>query len=177
MKSTISKYKLKRELKNIARNVKSVMLSEVNSCGIVCLVNDKQDLAKNSKFKEELMNKGVRNIEMLYVIKDRKSFEDIKLPEENTLILKSETSMFNAPSKAKTKSFINKEFQILIDITQSNNDAVNYIVGLSKAYFKVGPLRVGELSLYDLEIQTNENNDFKYFCDQIVLYLEMIKTK
>ncbi|MCI5057268.1 MAG: hypothetical protein MRY83_14230 [Flavobacteriales bacterium] len=177
MKSAISKYTLKQRLKKAQRKVKAVMLSQVKSCGVIATVNDKNQLEKVQKFKKALEKKGVSKVDILCVSNDKKVLETLNISEDQLLIIKTDTSWLNLPKKLKTQRFINEKFGLLIDVTQKSHPAIDFVIGLSKAGFKVGPKRTDDLEIYDLEIDANADKSFQYLCDQVLHYLEMIKTK
>ncbi len=80
---------------------------------------------------------------------------------------------YNKPNNPNTQDFINSKFDILIDLSIVEDFPIQYIVGLSKAQFKVGCVKENE-NYYDFMINLEEKKQLQYFIEQLNHYLEMI---
>ena len=81
---------------------------------------------------------------------------------------------YSKPNNPNTQEFINTQFDILIDLSIVEDFPIQYIVGLSKAKFKVGSVKENK-NFYDFMIQLANKNDLKYFIQQLEHYFGMIK--
>ena len=82
---------------------------------------------------------------------------------------------FYKPSNPIIKNFVNREFDILIDLHTGNSIPFKYIVAMSKARFKIGKYEKGSTSFYDFMISTRENLALPQFIEQVNHYLKSFK--
>jgi len=80
---------------------------------------------------------------------------------------------YGKPNNPVTEKFINRETDILIDLSLENFFPIQYIVGLSKARFKSGRFIEGD-SYYDLMIDIRKNNELSSFIKHLKHYLSTI---
>lgn len=79
------------------------------------------------------------------------------------------------PNTSDVKDFIDKPFDILINLSLEELVSLEYIAALSKAHLRIGP-STDKLYCYDLMIDVgNENLDF--FIAQIDYFLNTVKNK
>ncbi len=79
------------------------------------------------------------------------------------------------PSNPIVKNFVNREFDILIDLHTGNSIPFKYIVAMSKARFKIGKYEKGSTSFYDFMISTRENLALPQFIEHVNHYLKSFK--
>jgi len=89
---------------------------------------------------------------------------------------KKRLNWFNKPTSSSAEQFIEKEFDLLVDLTIEKFFPLEYILGASKAKFKLGRF-YEENNYYDLMIDIDKNKDLEFFIEQIKHYLSLIKTK
>ena len=77
------------------------------------------------------------------------------------------------PKNTDAIRFINKEFDILIDLTLEYYFLLDYILTLSLARFKVGRFH-DERKCYDMMIYMKDGLTIEYFITQVVHYMERI---
>ncbi len=70
--------------------------------------------------------------------------------ESINTIFSSDINLLKRPRKSLTKPFTEKKFDILINLTDGTNRAMNYICAKSKAKFKVSHIQTGDI--FDLII-------------------------
>jgi hypothetical protein len=90
---------------------------------------------------------------------------------------KEDFNWFYKPQGRKVVGFMSESFDILIDLRLNRSIPLLFIVGLSRAHFKVG--RFGEKfkDFYDLMIDIDGKADLPYFTTQIEHYLSMLNEK
>ena len=81
---------------------------------------------------------------------------------------------YGKPKDHAVDFFIDKEFDILLDLNLKDISTIDYIVGMSKAKYKVGKLK-SQNKLYDMMIDTNKTNTLDFLITQIEVYLSMFK--
>ena len=84
---------------------------------------------------------------------------------------------FEKPSNKFIDDFINKEFDILIDFNLNNNLSSTYIVGVSKAKFKLGVFDENKTDIYDFMIKLEDSTNLNEFIKQLIHYLTILKIK
>jgi len=81
------------------------------------------------------------------------------------------------PSGTFLNSFLEEEFDVLIDLNLDDHFPLKYISTLSRARFKVGKFSNENEKIQDLLIDIAPNKTFKYFLQQVDIYLDMINKK
>ena len=90
---------------------------------------------------------------------------------------RKDLNWYKLPKSDYINTFINKEYDILIDLSTSNDLILQYIIGLSKAKFKVGRQRRGFEKYFDLMIRIKKRVPMRDFADQAIHYLTVLKSK
>jgi hypothetical protein len=72
------------------------------------------------------------------------------------------------------KNFVNKEFDMLIDLHTGNSLPFRYVVAMSKAKFKIGKYDSKVARFYDFMISTEEHIALPQFIEQVNHYLKKI---
>lgn len=97
-------------------------------------------------------------------------------PSYHIISAKNDLDMWYTPKAEVKEKFRSYAADILIDLTRSNNYAMQYLLLQHPATFKVG-VRNSELDLYDLTISVTENTDMKHLFGHILFYLQTIRSK
>ena len=92
------------------------------------------------------------------------------------LLTKKDISILQKPSEKIEKSFLNSEYDLLIDLTTREILPLKYLLGISKALCRCGMKKEG-YSFYDLEIEVPAKIKGIELLEQILHYLNAIKTK
>ena len=83
---------------------------------------------------------------------------------------------YGAPKNDYIHEFINKEFDILIDLSLDDVFVFKYISGLSRSKFKVGRHNDNYLDCFDLMIKMEPTATLEAFIEQVVHYLVVFKS-
>jgi hypothetical protein len=81
------------------------------------------------------------------------------------------------PSGTFVRSFLEEEFDVLIDLNFEDHFPLTYLSTLSNAHFKVGKFSTENQQIFDLLIDTAKGKTFKYLLQQVDIYLQMINKK
>jgi hypothetical protein len=165
--------------KKITRNKRRIYYSNidlVNTIGIVWDASRPEEFISLTRFHLKMQE---RNID----VKILGFFPGKNLPDQFTAIRfltffrKGELNLFYIPVCAECNSFINKKFDILIDINFRKLFPLHYISALSNSAFKVG-LYDSETndSPFDLMMEIKNPVDIENYLNQIVQYLTMINS-
>lgn len=168
----MSRFILKNKIANHNREKNTHGFSSARTCGVVFNATDKDDYEKALKFIAYIQELGIETDAVGYVHK--RELMSFFLPHKNIdYFSKKNLNLFGVPNNPYIEDFVEKKFDILIDICFEEFFPVEYIVSLSKAAFKVGrqlPYR----NYYDLMINIKDNNDLEYFINQIKHYLSIL---
>ena len=167
---------LKKRISRVNRKMKYNNFSEVKTIGVVWNASKYEEFQSLARFHQRMME---RNIDVKII----GYYHDKNLPDQYTAIRyltcirKSETNLFHIPSSDEAKSFINNNFDILVDINSEKLFTLNYITILSRAAFKVGIFEnESEESPFDLMMEIKKPVNIEDYLKQVIQYLEMIKS-
>ena len=71
---------------------------------------------------------------------------------------------------------MNKEFDMLIDLSLESCFSIQYIAGSSKAKFKVGRFGINPLNFYDLMLQVDDKIKLEDYLKYIKHYLTILNS-
>jgi hypothetical protein len=110
-------------------------------------------------------------------------FPGKNLPDQYTAIRyltcmrRKELNFFFLPGSSEANSFINNEFDVLIDINFKKLLPLQYITSYSNAAFKVGLFETETVDTpFDLMIEIKNPVDIDIYLVQVIQYLEMINS-
>ncbi|CAN5463931.1 hypothetical protein BH11BAC2_BH11BAC2_25360 [soil metagenome] len=79
------------------------------------------------------------------------------------------------PVSPIVRNFVEKEFDILIDMHTGNSIPFRYIVGSSAAKFKIGKYEKASTRFYDFMISTGEQLTLSQFIEQVNHYFKLFQ--
>lgn len=147
----------------------------VRSIGIVWNASNHEDFQALARFHQKMQE---RNIE----VKILGFYNGKHLPDQYTAIRyltclrKSETNIFYIPESSESQAFINRNFDILIDINFEKIFQLLYVTKLSKASLKVGLFDPEADTPFDMMMEIMSPVKVDEYLNQVIQYLEMIKT-
>ncbi len=167
---------LKKKLQKKNRKVFYSDIDQVKKIGIVWDATQVNEFNCLSKFYQKMHD---RNIDVNII----GYFPGKILPDQYTAIRyltcirREELNFFYHPISSESDTFINKKFDILIDINFTNLLTLKYLSSLSNAAFKVG-LFDNEKSEtpFDLMMELSNPPNVENYLEQTLHYLEMIHT-
>jgi hypothetical protein len=151
-------------------------IEQVKNIGIVWDASSTEEFGYLSKFHQRMSdNKAEVNI-LGY-------FSGNSLPNQYTairylsIIKKEELNFFYQPVSSEINTFINKNFDVLIDLNFKKLLPLKYISSLSNARLKVGLFEpeTGNTT-FDLMMEIKTPVNVEEYLKQVVHYLEMIKS-
>ena len=167
---------LRNKAGNIERRRVYKNFNLVKSIGIVWDAANKEEFQALSKFHQQL---NERNIDVQII----GYYNEKNLPDKYTAIRylscirKYELNLLYIPKSDDTQAFINKKFDVLIDINFDKLFILRYITILSNALFKVGLSEPeNNSSPFDLMMEIKKPVSIENYLKQIVQYLEMMNS-
>jgi len=168
---------LSKRLEKISRKVYYSEIGQVKNIGIVWDASKIREFTFLSRFHQKMHEQ--RNIEVKII----GYYPGKELPDQYTAIRylscirKNELNFFYTPVSTETDFFIKTRFDVLIDINFDNIFPLNYITSLSVSGFKVGIYdSINNSSVFDLMIELKKPYQVENYLDEVIRYLEMIKS-
>jgi hypothetical protein len=167
---------LSKRMDKTKRKVFYSDFSQVKSIGIVWDASNTGDFAGLSRFYQKMHEKSID-------VKILGYFGGKELPDQYTAIRyltcfrKKELNFFYHPSSFEVDHFIRNRFDILIDINFERIIPLEFVSSLSKSSFKVGLFESEKNNCdFDLMMEIKKPIDIDHYLNQVVYYLEMIKS-
>jgi len=148
----------------------------VKSIGIVWNASNEEEFQALAKFHQQMQERNIDAHVIGY-------YDGKNLPDKYTAIRyfscirKHEVNLFYIPKSDDTQAFINKKFDVLIDINFDKLFTLRYITLISNALFKVGLSDSENHSApFDLMMEIKKPVSIDNYLKQIVQYLEMMNS-
>jgi len=90
---------------------------------------------------------------------------------------KKNLNFLNLPKKEPLKEFLEKEYDIIINLCITNNIYLHYMSTITNSKLKIGPYNSEFESCYDFMIHIDEETDINSFVSSVETYLKMINNK
>ncbi|MBN2668988.1 MAG: hypothetical protein JXR60_07150 [Bacteroidales bacterium] len=164
---------LKGRLKKFQRQVRFHNFSSAKSVGVIFNATHQSNY-ENAKSFIELLKKDGLKAEALGFVDSKQVLDFYTHTNELDFFSKKNLNWFGKPNNPNTQAFIEKPFNILIDLTLDEDFPVQYIVALSNAEFKVGAQKTIN-NFYDFRIDLGENPQFEVLSKELIRYINMIK--
>ncbi len=170
----VGSYFLKKEMRIRKRDVQSLGLDNARSIGIVFNARDEHTFKLIRDFSDEMRGGGLRTVKALGFVPRKEVAAFLQSSQDFDFFSREDFNWYYKPQGRKVVGFISEPFDILIDLRIKRFVPLLFIVGLSRAQFKVGRFADGCKEFYDLMIDIEEGSDLSYFIGQIKHYLSMI---
>jgi hypothetical protein len=162
-------------MKSVKRRKTVHNFNSARTAGVLFTADESTDFSLINSFLNDLINKEMKVFALAY-IPSKHVPNDLSANRKINFFTKKELSFSFTPKSQLAESFINKEIDLLIDLTSEKYFPAIYINNLSKAAFKVGSADA-EKKDFDLMFSLKENHDMHYFIEQIKHYLSQIKNE
>ncbi len=161
---------LNQKLSQININRTSVEFDIAKSIGILFDATDPSSRNKVTAYAQSLIKNG-KNVSLLGFVKNKQkdlsfSFKYFTLNEVNWRMI---------PQSAEINQFMNKKFNILINLYLGKNYPIEFISALSKANLRVGPLSDNS-NCFDLMIDIPDSKGIDHLIKQVDFFLNRINS-
>jgi hypothetical protein len=151
-------------------------IGQVKNIGIVWDASKTDDFACLSKFYQK-MSETQTDVKVIGYFPGNSLPNQYTAIRYLTVIKNEELNMFYHPASAESNSFINKQFDVLIDLNFKKVLPLQYISSLSNAGLKVGIFEPGVTnSPYDLMMELKKPVNVEDYLNQVMHYLGMINS-
>lgn len=149
-------------------------LNAARSIGIIFNAKDERTFKLIREFSDKLRGGGLRQVKSLGFVPKDDVASFLQSSQDFDFFTREDFNWYYKPKGRKVVGFMSEPFDILIDLRMNKFISLLFVVGLSRAQFKVGRFGKGYEDFYDLMINVDSNSDVAYFIEQIQHYLEMI---
>jgi hypothetical protein len=172
IRSGIGNSILKRKLRHY-RRIKSLFNFETSKLvGVVFKTDTQGDFEIVKKFLHFLTEQNNKVVALCFV--DYKKVPDYYFLRKGfNFFSRNDLNFFFLPQTQFIEDFIQKPFDMLIDLSIDNNFPLYYISSLSAAKFKIGKLQQGH-NCFDVMIDTNKDNTVQSLIEQIKHYVPVL---
>ena len=171
LKQKFYNYFFNKELKK-TRNLRlSTNLEEAHTIGILFNASDESQKRVILQYVDTLKKQG-KKVELLGFYNTKKEIE----PEGFPFFNRKNIDWFNRPNGETVEAFMKKPFDLLFNLSGTTTPPFDYIMGLSKASFRVGP-SADNTACCDLMIDTRNPDDVSNFIKQAEFFLNKMATQ
>jgi hypothetical protein len=160
----------------LQREKKVVNLMEAESIGLVYKVTNEGLFTAVKKLIKDLTTEKRQVMALGFV-------DDLSIPDycvaaySGYYFNRKDLNWYKAPKSDYITAFINKEYDILIDLSTSNDYILKYIIAMSRARFKVGRQRKGMEPFYDLMMRMKRSAHYEEYIGHALHYLTLLKSR
>lgn len=148
----------------------------VKSIGVVWNASKHTEFQALTRFQQRMHERNI-DVRILGYYRGKNLPDQYTAIRYLSLIRKSEINFFYIPQSTDIKSFINKKFDVLIDINFEKLFSLMYITKLSEASFKAGLYEAEENnSPFDLMMEIEKPVNVDNYLQQVIQYLEMMNS-
>ena len=175
LRSFIGNYYFKKELARSGRNRKLVNLQDARKIGILYNLESVPDYEVVSDFVTELQHER-KEVKALGYVKNKNLVSRFLPKLSYDFISSKDVNWYFMPGQAKIKDFIEKEFDLLIDLSLKDNLPLRYISGLSMSLCRIGRFSEKNTDCYDFMIDVPQAATLKEYIRHITYYLNQINS-
>jgi len=172
MKDKLGNLILRQKLKKVKRKRAICNLDMAKTVGIIFNATNQQSYDRASKFAHFLMTKDIHVLAIGYV----ENKEMLKFYSEKhgfKFFSRKNINWWGKPKNPSIDYFIEREFDILIDLSLDSFFPIDYIVALSVGKLKVGRYIDGP-NHFDFMLDISKKKTLDNLINQVELYLSIL---
>ncbi len=170
----IGSYILSSRIKKVIRHRTFHNFDSAKTIGILFSAAHQESYTIAKNFMSSLHKQNVDVTGLAYV-KTKEALTFFPYHEGISFFALTDTNWYRSPLHPKVLEFINQPIDILIDLASDESLHLKYIVGLSRARFKVGKGNDKQKNLYDFMLDVKPEKSMNYYIDQIKHYLSVMQ--
>jgi hypothetical protein len=176
IKSKIANFILQKKFKSNYRRREMVNLSLAENMGIVCKIRNESEFKKLNALVKEMSN-NKRKVLLLGFVDEPSIPDYCVVAGPGYYFSQQDLNRLKIPKNDYILKFIDKEMDILMDLTRNDEFTTNYIIALSKAKLKVGQQSDTKEPFLDIMIKMDNKSSLDEFILQVLHYLTVFKNK
>ena len=161
---------LNQKLSQIKINRTSVEFDMAETIGILFDATEASNRIKVEAYAQKMIKNG-KKVSLLGFVKNKQ--KDLSFPFKYFTL--NEVNWKMIPESSEINQYMNKRFDILINLYLGSNIQIEYISALSKANLRVGPFSENPNS-FDLMIDIPNNKGIDHLIKQIDFFLNRINS-
>ena len=166
---------LSNKKKKIKRKRGIYNFNTANTCGVVFNATTQEAFEKARAFVDFLKSKSIK-VSAIGFVNSKEVKDFYRETIHYKYFSRKNTNWYGKPKNTNVDEFINKNFDLLIDLSLSNDYPLEYIAAMSIAKFKVGRF-TSEQGDYDFMINISKNKTHDFLIEQIAHYLTILNKK
>jgi hypothetical protein len=170
IKSLFHRYFLMKELKFHSTDRNIINLQSAKEIGIIFYIKTPDDTNIINQFAIYLKEQK-KKVNILAFYNSKKTAINFNFPYFN----RKDINWHFEPVSQNVTDFIQKKFDILINLVVGDCPPLEYVSAFSNASFRVGMYENKKLHCADLMIDLQGKSDLSYLIEQVKTYLLMIK--
>lgn len=171
----IGQYYYRKEQSRSSHQHRMTNLKDAKRIGILYTLDDMPDYERVSEFVSKLQGDH-KEVKALGFVKNKNLLQRFLPKLSYDFFSARDLTWFYKPIHRQVKDFIEKEFDLLIDLSLQDNFPLKYISGLSNALCRVGKFSEKNAEYYDLMIDLKPTMTSDEYLGQVQHYLTVIKT-
>ncbi len=176
IKLNTGSFLLKRNFKRSARKKELVNLNLAENIGVICHINSEAQFKMVNTLVKELTTKK-RTVLLIGFVDDKEIPDYCVVAGPGYYFSQQDINWLGMPKNDYIQKFMDKELDILLDLTRDDNFTTKYIVALSKAKLKSGQQSSAKEPYLDVMIKMNSTQSMKDFITQTLHYLTLLKNR
>jgi hypothetical protein len=173
IRTLVGNYFLKEELSKTGRERTITNLRDARKIGILYTLDDVPEYETVSEFVSRLQHDH-KEVKALGFVKNKNLVSRFLPKLSYDFFSRKDINWFFKPLHSRVKDFIEKEFDILIDLSMKDSLPLKFISGLSLAHCRIGRFSEGNRVCYDIMIDLTSPLTLNEYILQIVHYLTVI---
>jgi len=175
LRTRIGQYYFRKEQIQTERNCRVTTLNEAKKIGILYTLDDIPDYDLVSQFVSELQHDH-KEVKALGFVKNKSLLQRFLPKLSFDFFSRRDLTWFYKPIHKHVRDFIEKEFDLLIDLSLRESFPLQYISGCSNALCRVGKFSETNTEYYDFMIDLKPAMTTGEFLEQIRHYLSIINS-
>jgi hypothetical protein len=177
LRQKIARIVFRREFNRQEPLRRSIPFENAKTIGIIYDSTDEKSFELVKKYVKEMREQFHKDVLALGY------FDNVELPPMRfsklglDFFTRKDLNYFYKPVTSVVKNFIDREFDILIDLHTGNGIPFRYVTALSRAKFKIGKYDKTAIRFYDMMVSTGENVTLHQFIQQVNTYLHQLKNE
>jgi len=171
----IGRYLFLKEFGKHGTKQQYVTFKDAKSIGILYDSTNEKHYEIVKKYVKEIREKFQKEVIALGFY-DQKELPPMRFSKLGLdFFTRKDLNWYQKPNAPIVKNFVQREFDILIDLHMVNSIPFRYIVASSKANFKIGKYERLSTPFYDFMLSVSDETKFPQFLEQVNHYLNSMR--
>lgn len=175
LRHNIGRFLFLKEFRQHQTRRRLTTLEDARSVGILYDSSDEKNFNLIRKYVKDLRENHHKDVLALGYY-DQNELPPLRFAKLGLdFFTRKDLNWYYKPITPVVRNFVNREFDILIDLHLGNSLPFRYVVAQSKAGFKIGRYERVVLPYYDFLISTTDSVNLTQFTDQVMHYLKSLR--